>query len=550
MGDATYKYIIKLIFYLNPIKNFRKEMTILARIKVFDKTTQTWVYADKSFGKNGKSAYDYAKDGGFTGTEAEFAEKLASSGSTQDAVTYTEQNLTELQKEQARINIDASAKSEGVFYIEGSGTTDSTNKTSTWTGSSTRITEYYDGLTIKYKIGEVGQSTVTLNINNLGAKTVYRFGTTKLTTQFPVGSILHLTYHADLNDGCWVTNDYDANTNTYQRVYATTSNVEYPITARYATTTGASYYAEYGRYSTDVTLNPSTKTITATAFKGKLIGNADTATKATQDTNGNVIADTYETKVNVANKIDKSGITLGVHTDGLVYIFIDGAPVGNGIELTSSGDVTGYVDFDNNIILTGNLTNGTYTLKYTTTNGQTINIGDFTLGSNLADPTSADWLTDKRLAMAYGYTKDSVGSIFTNYIPVKQGDVLRVKGLNLYGVQNGVSSAIACYSSKTDTSTDSDGVLNAYKGGVYTSVDTELEENGVRDQVRQDGNIFAYTVLLYNDGTQMFDPETLYIRISAPLLEGYTAEEVIITVNEEIPKDDTYWFITNNLTNC
>lgn len=190
-------------------------------------------------------------------------------------------------------------KSEGAFYIEGSGTTDSSAKTSTWVGTSDRITSYYEGLTIRYKIGVAGQTTTTLNINNLGAKTVYRFSTTKLTTQFPVGSIIHLIYHEDLNDGCWVTNDYDANTNTYQRVYPTTTNKEYPITARYDTTTGASYYAEYGRYSTGVTLNPSTNTITATTFKGALTGNADTATKATQDASGNVITSTYVKKADI-----------------------------------------------------------------------------------------------------------------------------------------------------------------------------------------------------------------------------------------------------------
>lgn len=192
---------------------------------------------------------------------------------------------------------DKADKSEGAFFIEGSGTTDSTAKTSTWTGSSDRITSYYDGLTIRYKIGVAGQSTTTLNINDLGAKTVYRFGTSKLTTQFPVGSIVHLIYHADLNGGCWMCSDYDANTNTYQRVYESSAkNVEYPLTARYNTTTGSTYYAEYGRYSTGVTLNPSTNTITATAFKGKLAGNADTATKATQDASGNVITSTYATK--------------------------------------------------------------------------------------------------------------------------------------------------------------------------------------------------------------------------------------------------------------
>lgn len=203
-----------------------------------------------------------------------------------------------------RAAVDGKANlSEGAIFVEGSGTTDATAKTSTWTGTSDRITSYYDGLTIRYKLGIEGQSTVTLNINNLGAKTVYRYGETKLTTQFPVNSIIHLIYHADLNDGCWVCSDYDSNTNTQQRVYVTTTNKEYPITTRYNVTTGSSYYAEYGRYSDSVTLNPSTNTITAAKFKGALVGNADTATKATQDGNGKNIASTYATKTEVETAI-------------------------------------------------------------------------------------------------------------------------------------------------------------------------------------------------------------------------------------------------------
>ena len=33
----------------------------------------------------------------------------------------------------------------------------------------------------------------------------------------------------------------------------------------------------------------------------------------------------------LANSINKQSITLGIHTDGLLYIFIDGQPVGTGI---------------------------------------------------------------------------------------------------------------------------------------------------------------------------------------------------------------------------
>ncbi len=203
-------------------------------------------------------------------------------------------------------------------FIEGTGVTDETNKISTWIGSSDEITEYYDGLTIKYKIGVEGQSTVTLNINGLGTKTVYRFNTTKLTTQFPVGSIINLIYHTDLNGGCWITNDYDANTNTQQRVYeSSTKNVEYPITARYATTSGSTYYAEYGRYSAGVTLNPSKNTITATTFNGNLNG---TATKATQDSHGNVIVDAYATKDYVQQEFASKALTLtGLDAEGISH---------------------------------------------------------------------------------------------------------------------------------------------------------------------------------------------------------------------------------------
>lgn len=52
----------------------------MARVKHYNPETKQWEYADASYGDPGtpgKSAYEYAKDGGYTGTEAEFAEKLA-----------------------------------------------------------------------------------------------------------------------------------------------------------------------------------------------------------------------------------------------------------------------------------------------------------------------------------------------------------------------------------------------------------------------------------------------------------------------------------------
>lgn len=168
---------------------------------------------------------------------------------------------------------------EGIHIINNcEGTTDTTNKISSWTGTSDCISTLYDGLRISYKIPVAGSTTTTLNINGLGAKTIYRFGTTKLTTHFAVNQIITLVYCADLNDGCWVTNDYDANTDTKVRYYKTTGssyNKDYPVVFRYTDTNpSSSYIAEYARYDQDLnyTYNPYTNTLKVGSVIGSMSG--------------------------------------------------------------------------------------------------------------------------------------------------------------------------------------------------------------------------------------------------------------------------------------
>jgi hypothetical protein len=377
-----------------------------------------------------------------------------------DSHNHTIANVDDLQA-----TLDNKAdKSEGAFYIEGSGTTDATAKTSTWVGTSDRITEYYDGLTIRYKIGIAGQSTVTLNINNLGAKTVYRFNTTKLTTQFPVGSIIHLVYHTDLNDGCWITNDYDANTNTQQRVYESSSkNVEYPITARYSTTTGETYYAEYGRYTTGVTLNPSTNTITATAFKGKLTGNADTATKATQDASGNVITTTYETKANVATKLTEVNSQISQLSENIAALGTQEDIVQQVIAALGT-PVFGRVDEGNNIIFSGKLVDGTYTLKYENAEGALTEAGVLVIGGVLyknilkesvdsddsAYNSGQGWKADMRLNSSGAETPAS-GTEVTGFMPLTIGDVLRFANIKITGTDTTNTTQYIVFYNSTKT---------------------------------------------------------------------------------------------------
>ena len=90
--------------------------------------------------------------------------------------------------------------SNGVFYIEGTGTT-----AGKWLGTHNDIKELYKGLTIAYKIPIVGASPTTLNINNLGEVTCYKESNSYLTTHYGVGSVILLVY-----DGTYFRiSDYD-----------------------------------------------------------------------------------------------------------------------------------------------------------------------------------------------------------------------------------------------------------------------------------------------------------------------------------------------------
>ena len=89
-------------------------------------------------------------------------------------------------------------------------------------------------------------------------------------------------------------------------------NAEYPLVA------STSVEANTGSVvmAPAVTVNPSTGALTATSFKGKLEGNASTATNATkavQDGAGAVIADTYATKKELGSKADDADV---VHKSG------------------------------------------------------------------------------------------------------------------------------------------------------------------------------------------------------------------------------------------
>ena len=96
-------------------------------------------------------------------------------------------------------------KGEGaVHYVEGN----TSGTAGTWTGTNTNIGSYYNGLIVAFKHGVAGASTTTLNINSLGAKTVYRYNSTKLTTHIPVGTTINYVYDSS-SDAFFAMTDID-----------------------------------------------------------------------------------------------------------------------------------------------------------------------------------------------------------------------------------------------------------------------------------------------------------------------------------------------------
>ena len=154
------------------------------------------------------------------------------------------------------LNETYAPKKAGLYYVRDYNTTTE----GTWLGVSSDITELYDGLAIVYKVPVKGASTTTLNINSLGAKTVYMRGTTKVTTHYAVGTMLQLTYNATTD--AWYTTDYDANSNVTQT--NTTADAEYRLLFSY----NASDTTETkgARKSTNFKVNPSTGALGATSF--------------------------------------------------------------------------------------------------------------------------------------------------------------------------------------------------------------------------------------------------------------------------------------------
>lgn len=147
--------------------------------------------------------------------------------------------------------------------------------------------------------------------------------------------------------------------------------------------------------------------------------------------------------------------------------------------------------------------------------------------TNLADPTSEEWLFGYRLRTS-GEITSCANNYVTNVIPCKPGDVIRVKGLDIAWSGSNRSN---CWFLAEDRKTILaicnvvSSSYNTYNGWTYDAVNA----------------IFTHYV-----GSNTYQIENgsvsdiRYFRFNGQLFSGYTENDVIITVNQEItPGNDS-----------
>lgn len=148
-----------------------------------------------------------------------------------------------------------------------------------------------------------GTANININTTAVDGTKVSTFTAATASTAGTVGAVPAPSAGAQAKflrgDGTW-----QVPTSTDTKVVQTKSSTagEYALLAK--DNTGETTTTSGSVFSVGVTVNPSTRTITANTFKGNLHGNA---TKASQDASGNDIPTTYATKAEVNDKIPKSG---------------------------------------------------------------------------------------------------------------------------------------------------------------------------------------------------------------------------------------------------
>lgn len=203
------------------------------------------------------------------------------------------------------------------------------------------------GASIKVKFTVMNTAAnPTLNVQGTGAKPIFYRGAAIGAACLAANRTYEFVFNGTQYE---LLGDINTDTNNAVSQSVSASNATYPIlfcgTAN-ATENQGNKGAFFGA---GVKVNPSTSEVIASKFTGALNGNANTATKATQDGNGNNIANTYATKTEVNNsKVDTSNFVEKSQKMGSY----DGAPVGSVIVSACTDTPASYINISNDYTLT------------------------------------------------------------------------------------------------------------------------------------------------------------------------------------------------------
>lgn len=149
---------------------------------------------------------------------------------------------------------------------------------------------------------------------------------------------------------------------------------------------------------------------------------------------------------------------------------------------------------------------------------------------NLADPTSPDWVDNKRINSS-GSEVVATGVTLTNYIPVIKGQVLRVKGLD-WRVSDSASPSYG------------NNQLVLYDGQKNIVHQLNIVSNTHLNTIAPiSDDTITYQLFSYSTPPDSTSPDSYsisnidsvaYIRIQGHLMSGYDKNSVVITIDQEI----------------
>ena len=192
------------------------------------------------------------------------------------------------------------------------------------------------------------------------------------------------------------------------------------------------------------------------------------------------------------------------------------------IESLGGSPVFGYVDENNNIVVSGNLAEGSYSVKYEMEDGTAIDIGNLVLGeedseepeepaeyTNFCVPDGDGWIDGGRCSSAGEDRTDNQGYYLTNYIAVKNGDVVYVKNFDIT-----TTTPVNQYC----------GMYDAEKTPIKGFIMTDSGATGYCKDIDLSGEVEQFTIDNANAG---------YVRIVGGLPSGKTKAVIVINIKRD-----------------